>query len=305
MTGATAHQADRPMSGIVLQVGFCVLAPMGDGLAKYLGADVPLLVLILARFAIQALILLPFVLWVGGRLWPGQRLFGLTMLRTALHIVGIGAMFLSLRFLPLADALAIAFVCPFLLLILGHYVLGEHVGPHRMWACAAGFGGVLLVIQPNFLAVGLPALLPLVVALAFALFMLVTRHIAKEVDPVTLQTISGLQATVVLLPLVLILADLPAFVAGAGETLWLLGLLGVIGTAAHLLMTWSLRFAPTATLAPMQYLEIPFATLIGWLLFQELPNGMAAAGILLTVSAGLYIILRERAIAARPVPSAQ
>ena len=62
-------------------------------------------------------------------------------------------------------------------------------------------------------------------------------------------------------------------------------------------MTWSLRFAPSATLAPMQYLEIPIATLIGWLMFSDLPNGLAALGIAITCAAGLYIILRERAMA--------
>jgi drug/metabolite transporter (DMT)-like permease len=70
--------------------------------------------------------------------------------------------------------------------------------------------------------------------------------------------------------------------------------MGVLGTVAHLLMTWSLRFAPSATLAPMQYLEIPVATLLGLLFFDELPDGLAAAGIALTVGAGLYIIWRER-----------
>jgi drug/metabolite transporter (DMT)-like permease len=79
-------------------------------------------------------------------------------------------------------------------------------------------------------------------------------------------------------------------------------MMGVIGSVAHLLMTWSLRFAPVATLAPMQYLEIPFATLIGWVVFAALPNGLAAAGIVVTIAAGLYVIHRERLAAAQPAP---
>ena len=73
--------------------------------------------------------------------------------------------------------------------------------------------------------------------------------------------------------------------------------IGLLGTTAHLLMTWSLRYAPSATLAPMQYLEIPVATLIGWAIFSDLPDGLAAVGIMITVAAGLYVILRERATA--------
>ena len=93
------------------------------------------------------------------------------------------------------------------------------------------------------------------------------------------------------------------FVLPTGGDALLLGVLGVLGTVAHLLMTWSLRFAPASTLAPMQYLEIPFATLFGWLLFRDLPDGMAAAGIVVTVTSGLYIVLRERATPA-PAPPA-
>jgi len=296
---ATSLQADRPMLGILLMLGFCVLAPVGDALAKVLGDYLPLGMLVLVRFALQALFLLPLVIAAGGTLWPGRRLFLLAALRTGLHVVGIGAMFAALRYLPLADALAIAFLCPFLLLLLGHLVLGEHVGPHRLWACAVGFAGTLLVIQPNFIAVGLPALFPVIVAVAFALFMLVTRHIAKEIDPIRLQTLSGLQATAILLPLMVFGPDLPvlALERPEGRIALLLLALGVTGTVAHLLMTWSLRLAPGATLAPMQYLEIPFATFIGWLVFRDLPNGLAAVGIAVTVAAGLYIIRREQATA--------
>ncbi len=311
--------ADRPLLGILLMLGFCVLAPLGDAMAKLLGEHVPLGQLVLVRFAVQAVLLVPLVLMTGG--WAALRLpwplFRLIALRSLLHIVGIGAMFSALRYLPLADALAIAFVMPFVMLLLGRFVLHEEVGPHRLGACAVGFGGTLLVIQPNFAAVGAPALLPLVVAVVFALFMLVTRKIAKRIDPVTLQAISGLQAVALLLPVLLlplVLPPLPAAIAPAFGLIrpdaWALGLLaalGLLGTLAHLMMTGSLRFAPSATLAPMQYLEIPFGTAIGWLVFRDLPNGLAAIGILITVGAGLYVILRERRIArdlAAPGPPA-
>lgn len=289
---------DRPFIGILLMLAFCALAPLGDSIAKLLGDSIALGVLILIRFAVQAGLLLPIVLWQRMKLHLPARLLWWTLLRTLLHITGIGMMFSALRFLPLADAVAIAFVMPFIMLLLGHFFMNEVVGLHRTSACAVGFVGTLLVIQPNFVEVGYPALLPLGVALIFALFMMVTRKIARDLDPIQLQTISGFQAVVLLSPL---LAFWPAARGGFQfelpvETWTLLIGLGVIGTLAHLLMTWSLRFAPASTLAPMQYLEIPFGTAIGWLVFSDLPNGLAAIGICITVLAGLYVILRERRI---------
>ena len=290
---------DRPFLGILLMLGFCALAPMGDSLAKLLGETVPLLHMVAVRFLVQVVILLPLV-WASRRaLTASARVTRLTFVRTLLHISGLGAMFASLRFLPIADAIAIAFVMPFIMLLLGRSFLGEHVGPHRLMACAVGFLGTLLVIQPNFADVGWPALLPVAVAVVFAFFMLVTRQIAKEVDPISLQAHSGLMALAILVPLTLIAPAIdlaPTVSMPRGIEAGLLLSMGALGTVAHLLMTWSLRFAPSATLAPMQYLEIPIATFFGWVIFSDLPDGLAAIGIVITIGAGLYIILRERAL---------
>ena len=290
---------DRPFLGILLMLAFCVLAPLGDSFAKLLGETIGLGILLLIRFGMQAMFLLPVVVWQRSGLRLPTGLIWWTLLRTALHMVGIGMMFSALRFLPLADAVAIAFVMPFVMLLLGHFVMHETVGPHRITACAVGFAGTLMVVQPNFVEVGAPALLPLGVAVVFALFMMVTRKIARQVDPIRLQTISGLQACLLLTPvLILWPSTAEGFHQGLPGNVWLLLLgLGVIGTVAHLFMTWSLRFAPASTLAPMQYLEIPFGTVIGWLIFSDLPNGLAAIGICITVLAGLYIIARERRLA--------
>ncbi|HBB85294.1 MAG TPA: EamA/RhaT family transporter [Sulfitobacter sp.] len=294
-------QQDRPLVGIALMMGFCILAPVGDAVAKLLGASVPLGQVVLIRFAVQALILIPFV-WASGRAWRMRgRVLWLTLLRTILHIAGIAAMFTALKYLPLADAVAIAFVMPFIMLLLGKFILKEEVGSRRLGASIVGFLGTLLIVQPSFVNVGWPALLPIMVAVVFSFFMLVTRQIAKQTDPISLQAVSGVMAVMIILPLLALgsatdIAPLQIIRPYAVDWTLLLGI-GILGTIAHLLMTWSLRFAPSATLAPMQYLEIPFATLLGLLIFSDLPNPLAGLGILITVGAGLYVIMRERATA--------
>ncbi len=290
--------------GIMLMLGFCVIAPVGDAIAKVLGGEIPLAQLLTVRFGVQAVLLIPIVM-IAGIPWRMRgRVLRLTAVRTALHILGIGMMFTALQYLPLADAVAIAFVMPFIMLLLGKYILNEEVGSRRLIACAVGFAGTLMVIQPSFAEVGWPALLPLGVAINFAFFMLTTRQIAKETDPIGLQAVSGVMATIVLAPVLWVFADADIFalsvVTPSPRDWWLLLSIGVLGTLAHLMMTWSLRFAPSATLAPMQYLEIPMATVIGFLIFGDLPNGLAALGIVITIGAGLYVILRERAISRMP-----
>ena len=137
-------------------------------------------------------------------------------------------------------------------------------------------------------------------AVDFALFILVTRQIAKDIDPINLQAASGLMAVLFLVPVMALAApfELPGLtITPPTGTDWLLlAALGTLGTCAHLVMTWSLRFAPSATLAPMQYLEIPVAAIVGWVIFRDFPNGLALTGIAITIAAGLYILILERKI---------
>jgi drug/metabolite transporter (DMT)-like permease len=249
---------------------------------------------VLSRFVVQAVVLIPLVRATGRSFAMTPLGWRLTVLRTALQVAGIWLMVTGLTYLPLADAIAIAFVMPFILLLLGHLLLGETVGRRRLTACAFGFCGTLMVMQPSFVEVGWPVLYPLAVAFVFAAFMLVTRRIAAEADPIAMQgasgamAVAGLGAAYLLLPNEGLLALTPL---GADWPLWLA--MGLTGTAAHLLMTWSLRFAPASTLAPLQYLEIPMAALIGLAVFGDWPDGLALVGIGVTIATGLYILWRE------------
>jgi drug/metabolite transporter (DMT)-like permease len=131
--------------------------------------------------------------------------------------------------------------------------------------------------------------------------MLVTRQTAKETDPIALQAVSGIVASIILgIGYMIAPSSMAIFnvVTPSGAEIPLLATIGVVGTVAHLLMVWSLRYAPSATVAPMQYLEIPIATGIGYLFFKDLPNGLALIGICITIAAGLYVVYREHRPAA-------
>ena len=297
--------ADRPLLGILFILGFCVFAPLGDAAAKSIALVTPLLVLLLARYLVQGLLPLPLILLTGRRLRMSSHVACVVIARSAVNIAGSAAMYAALRYLPLADALAIAFVYPFIMLLMGWALLKEQVGIRRLAACSVGFVGTLLIIQPSLAAVGPPALLPLLVAFLFASTVLLTRRIAKDYDPVSLQSASGVTSAILLMALWAgasgtDIPDLKLVVPTSDQAVTLL-MVGILGTLAHLGMSYAVRFAPSATLAPMQYVELPVATVIGWVMFGELPNSMAAVGIMITVIAGLAVIFFEhRAVTRAP-----
>jgi len=289
--------------GIAFTLAFCVLAPLTDGLAKYLGDSFTVFALIAFRFFTQALVLFPLAGALGEPLRIPKGLHLLLWARVILHIAGIALIFTALKFLPLADALAIAYVVPFIAMGLGALFLGETVGPVRIGFAILGFIGTLLVIQPNFANVGWPALLPLLVAFVFAVFMIVTRKVARAMPAVALQGINGVMGSGILLILWALGAVTGSEVLSitwTGSPNWaVVAVFGLTGAAAHLAMSWALRHAPAATVAPIQYLEIPSAALIGLLLFSDFPNGLALLGIVISITAGLSLIFWEQAKAAR------
>lgn len=297
---------DRPLLGLILMIGFCAVAPLSDAFSKLAAGMLPLGQVVLARFAVQAGVALPLAWTLGqGLRFPRQQLRWV-VLRALLQIAATWLMVLSLRYLPLADAIAIAYVMPFILLLLGFFLLGEEVGRYRIAACVVGFGGTLLVMQPSFARVGWAAALPLLVALSFALFMLVTRKLTRTLNPIPLQAVNGLMGVAFILPLLLLadgtgLPDLDPAPLGVESAAYLLAF-GLLGALAHLSLSWSLRFAPASTLAPVQYAEIPFAVLWGWVFFAQFPNALALAGICVVTGAGLFIIWRERRAHRPPAP---
>ena len=113
--------ADRPMLGIALMLGFCVTAPLGDSTAKLLGQPEfaqPVFQVLLLRFVMQGLFLVPLAWATGRAMRMPPKVAGFVFLRTVLHILGVGLMFTSLQFMPLAETVAIAFVMPFILLLM-------------------------------------------------------------------------------------------------------------------------------------------------------------------------------------------
>ena len=232
--------------------------------------------------------------------WLRADRISLVILRSVLHLVAIAFFFLSLHYLPLADAIVIAYVLLYLFLGVGWFT-GDRASPLTLGLCLLGFVGTLMVVQPSFAEVGWPALLPIAAAVLFTGFMFITHKISKHIEPIYLQAANGVCAMVILLPIALLghALEIPTsmMVPVSNVELWYLIGLVVLGTLAHLMMTWALRFPSAPTVAPVQYLEIPFAALYGWLVFKDLPNVLSAIGILVAIIAGLLVVRYSKASA--------
>ncbi|MCB1471722.1 MAG: DMT family transporter [Rhodobiaceae bacterium] len=298
-----APVADDPRTGIALMAIGVIVLPVMDGIAKYLGASYGPIQIAMMRFVTQILFTLPFALWFVGLRALVPRPFWLQMLRGTL--IGAATMFFfaALRFMPIAETLAIFFVSPLLVTAISALILRERVGVRRWSAVVIGFLGAMIVIRPGSGIFGLPAVLPLCAATSFAFYLIVTRQLSGRSDPWSTNLQTGFSGMVFLL-LVMLVADLLGF-EGLGFIAirtehWLHFLaIGVISTAGHLLMIMALARAPASTVAPIGYLEMPSAALVGWIGFGDVPDFWAVVGIAVIISSGLYVSWRENQLVKR------
>lgn len=291
--------------GMFLIASGATIAPGMHAIAKSLGGSLSSGQITWARFFFQLVFLTPFVLIsYHGRL-PRPMISHAA--RALLLVLATLAFFWAVTFMPLADSTAIFFAEPLILTAMSALFLGERIGWRRVLAVLVGFIGALIVIRPSFETFGLPALLPLLAAFCFALYLTMTRRLAKT------ESAQAMQFWVCLFGM-LILSALMAVSGQIGWEVmqpswptieawgWLAGL-GVIATTAHMLAIRAFQLAPESVLAPFQYLEILGATLLGAIIFGDLPDGLTGLGITIIVGAGLYVFYCEQQADATPIPT--
>ena len=293
---------DRTQLGILLMLAFCALSQFLDVSSKLATDTIPVGQITMARFVVQLACMIPVALIVGSPWQASLRDHALSLAR-AVFLIGSTFCFVSgVAIMPLPDALAIVFVMPFILMVLGRMLFGQPIGPRRLAASVVGFGGAMLVIQPSLANLGPGALFPLGTAVLFSFYEIVTQALAPRMHPVTMQLHTSLWGSAITVPLIWAAhgTGWPALDPVMPQGLawiWLLGV-GVWAAVSHLCMTFALKYAPVSTLAPLHYLEIVFAVALSYLVWGTFPNALTLAGIGIITGAGLYVIHREH-LAAR------
>jgi drug/metabolite transporter (DMT)-like permease len=287
--------------GLAIMASAMLMLPCMDAIAKYMSTFEAMSPGQVAfyRFFFQMALTLPLLITVSGKDAFRAKRPWMNLLRGVLHAAGTLLFFVAVKYMPLADVFAIYFVEPFMLTAMSALFLGEAVGRRRWMVIAIGFGGAMIVIQPSFEIFGLKALLPVVCAFVYAVYLFLNRAIGDADPPLTMQTISGLGGTIFM---GLMLAaghwigngDFMPSLPTSMFTLALLIVLGGLSGYGHLLVVHAFRLAPLSVLAPFQYFEIISATLLGFIVFGDFPSAAKWLGVAIIVGSGLYIIWQER-----------
>lgn len=269
-------------------LGVSLLSIMDAGVKWLLIREISVIEIIALRGCFITLALLMVIPKRGG--WPTlhTRQIKLHTLRTAVGFLAPLCFFMALKFLPLADATAIFFCATFFMTAGSTFFLGEYVGPHRWAAVALGFTGVLLVSSPGSESFQPASLLALVSGAAYAFIILTGRVLVRSDSPFVL--VFYFNAMITLIASLL----LPFFWSTPSPSVLLMVLLvSTLALGGYFSLTHAFTLAPISAIAPIEYLALVWATLLGYLFWNEIPSITAWQGMALILTAGLYIFWRE------------
>jgi drug/metabolite transporter (DMT)-like permease len=281
--------AQHHLRGILLIVAAVSTFALMDTAAKYLSRTYPVPSIVWARYAAQTLFL---AVVLGPRLRRDllrTRRPGLQLLRGALLAASTMFFFSALALMPIAEAAAITFLSPLLLTAASAWLLRERVRRSAWVALAAGLAGVLIIIRPGGGVFTPAALLPLLTAVSFAAYQLLTRKLAGVDSTMTTLFYSAVVGAVLLAP------GLP-FYWRAPETAFhaaLIAALGVLASVGHFVLIRAFEHAPPSVLAPFVYSQLVAVLALGYLVFGDFPDGWSLLGMAIIVLAGAWIAARQ------------
>src|SRR5262252_566055 len=292
MAHDASHERASRLTGIALMCGAVACFAMLDTTAKYLNLYMSTLQVVWARYT--GAFLFPFVVsnpWTRPGLVRTTRPL-LQLVRSVLLLGSTLGNFAALRYLQLDEAIALIFSTPFFIAALSGPMLGEWVRWRRWSAIAVGLFGVVVVARPGAATFHPAALLSLSAALCYALYSISTRILARTDSNETTLFYSNLVGALALLPIVPFVWTTPS----DPLVIALMATTGAIGSFGHYLLIAAHRLAPAAVLAPFIYSEIVLVTVLGFLVFGDVPNRFTLTGAGIVVASGLYLLHRERKV---------
>lgn len=275
--------------------GFLFL-PVGDAIGKYLGeSGMPAIQVGWGRWLFQLIFLLPVVLVLYRKqVWPVPR-FWLQMLRAGMMIAATITFFWGIARIPLADATAVLFIGPLLVVVLSALILKEIVGPRRWMAVGVGFLGMLFIVKPGGAGFDPNMLIIVGTAFCFGLFLILSRMLAGLAPTLVVMVWMGILGVAVTS-----VGSIPVWIEPTPDQWIAMLLLGGSMAVGHFLILWASARLEASALAVMPYLEIVSSTAIGYTYFDHFPDLYTWIGCSLIVAAGIFVVFREQRLNRTP-----
>ena len=295
--------------GIILILISMLVFSVQDGIMKHIFSFVSLYEVYLVRTVVSVILILFYLKLTNKPIVFKTQYPLLTFIRVILFFFGFSSFYVSLTVLPLGFATALFFVTPFLITIFAHFFLKEEIGIRRWSAVVVGFIGVYITLNPDFNNFNYLSLLPILCAFCYSLSMIIIKK-TSEKDSVYTQTFTFYFGAIIFSTIFYFLigdgqyntSDHPAsqfifreWFVDLESSILFMATTGLTATVAFLLLFTAYSIASPAVVSPFEYSILLWSPLIGWIYFNEIPNLNTVIGILIIVSSGIYIFMREKA----------
>ena len=301
-------QNNNPKGIVFILIAMMVFS-VQDGIMKHIYNFVSLYEIYLIRTVVSFVLILLFLIITKKPIVFKSQYPFLTFLRVILFFFGFSSFYVSLTVLPLGTATALFFVTPFLITIFAHFFLKEEIGLRRWSAVVVGFIGVYVTLNPDFSNFNYLSLLPILCALCYSLSMIIIKKTSDK-DSVYTQTFTFYIGAIIISIIFYFIigdgqynvSDHPAsqfifreWFVDFNSNILLMTATGVTATLAFLFLFTAYSIASPAVVSPFEYSILFWSPLVGWLYFDEIPSLNTVIGILIIVSSGVYIFMREKA----------
>jgi len=301
-------QNNNPKGIVFILIAMMVFS-VQDGIMKHIYNFVSLYEIYLIRTLVSFVLILLFLIITKKPIVFKSQYPLLTFTRVILFFFGFSSFYVSLTVLPLGTATALFFVTPFLITIFAHFFLKEEIGLRRWSAVVVGFIGVYVTLNPDFSNFNYLSLLPILCALCYSLSMIIIKKTSDK-DSVYTQTFTFYIGAIIISIIFYFIigdgkynvSDHPAsqfifreWFVDFNSNILLMTATGVTATLAFLFLFTAYSIASPAVVSPFEYSILFWSPLVGWLYFDEIPSLNTVIGILIIVSSGVYIFMREKA----------
>ncbi|MET4807854.1 drug/metabolite transporter (DMT)-like permease [Limibacillus sp. MBR-115] len=285
--------AARSGASSLAAIGFMVAAGFLNTIMlsaiKHLADDLHPLEVGFFRCLVGLIVLLPVIWHAGGLAVVRTERIGAHMLRGALNAAGMLTFFWAISLAPLATISAIGFTAPLFASLLAIVILAERVGLRRWIGIGVGFAGTLIILRPGADSIGLGALMALGSSVAWAGAMIVIKRLTATESPLSITAWAAF-----FVGLFSFIPTLFVWQWPSGAQWWMLAGIGALGSMIQFCFAKAFSLADTTVVLPFDFLKLVWASILGFLIFQEVPDLWTWVGGSVIFGGSIYIAYRER-----------